>query len=106
MSESSGLISLEAKTAALFQLRPETLAAPDTINTMPEKTLLGFADHGNVHGVMTDDGGDAEAVLRQFASAGVDVAALAKQLQREGAESFEKSWKSLLARIAQKRSER
>ena len=83
----------------------ETLAAPDTINTMPEKTLLGFADHGSVRGVMPDDGGDAEAVLRQFASAGVDVVALAKQLQREGAESFEKSWKNLLARIAQKRSE-
>ena len=81
----------------------EALAAPDTVNTMPEKTLLGFGDHGAVRGVMPLDGGDAEAVLSQFAKAGVDDAALAQQLQREGAESFEKSWKSLMGRIAQKR---
>jgi len=81
----------------------EALAAPDTVNTMPEKTLLGFGDHGAVKGVMPLDGGDAEAVLSQFAKAGVDDAALAQQLQREGAESFEKSWKSLMGRIAQKR---
>jgi transaldolase len=81
----------------------EALAAPDTVNTMPEKTLLGFGDHGAVRGVMPLDGGDAEAVLSQFAKAGVDDSALAQQLQREGAESFEKSWKSLMGRIAQKR---
>lgn len=81
----------------------EALAAPDTVNTMPEKTLLGFGDHGAVRGVMPLDGGDAEAVLSQFAKAGVDDAAMAQQLQREGAESFEKSWKSLMGRIAQKR---
>ncbi|HEY4367636.1 MAG TPA: transaldolase [Steroidobacteraceae bacterium] len=81
----------------------EALAAPDTINTMPEKTLLGFADHGTVKHPMAPDGGDAESVLTQFSKAGVDDAALAQQLQREGAESFDKSWKSLIARIAQKR---
>ena len=88
---------------ALDTLYVEALAAPDTVNTMPEKTLLGFGDHGTVRGVMPLDGGDAEAVLSQFAKAGVDDAALAQQLQREGAESFEKSWKSLMGRIAQKR---
>ena len=84
----------------------DALAAPDTVNTMPEKTLLGFAEHGDVKGVMREDGGDAEAVLKQFAQAGIDAAALAEQLQREGAEAFEKSWKSLIGRIAEKRAVR
>ena len=70
----------------------EALAAPDTINTMPEKTLLAFADHGEVKGVLPVDGGDAEAVLAEFSADGVDDAALAAQLQREGAEAFAKSW--------------
>ena len=70
----------------------EALAAPDTINTMPDKTLLAFADHGEVKGVLPADGGDAEEVLAEFAQIGVDDAALAAQLQREGAESFDKSW--------------
>jgi transaldolase len=80
----------------------EALAAPDTINTMPEATLLAFADHGEVRSVMPEDGGDAEAVLDEFERAGVDVAALADDLQREGAEAFVKSWKALLERIAAK----
>ena len=80
----------------------EALAAPDTINTMPEKTLRAFAEHGSVAGVMAEDGGDAEAVLARFASVGIDVDALARQLQREGAQSFVKSWQELMARIAAK----
>jgi len=80
----------------------ESLAAPDTINTMPEKTLHAFADHGELKGVLPIDGGDAEDVLAEFARAGVDDAALAAQLQREGAEAFDKSWKDLIGRIASK----
>jgi transaldolase len=83
----------------------EALAAPDTIDTVPEKTLLAFAEHGEIHGVMPVDGGDAEAVLRCFADAGIDVAALAIQLQRDGANAFVKSWQDLLGRIADKSAE-
>ena len=78
------------------------LAAPDTINTIPEATLLAFADHGMVGEVMRPDGGDAEAVIGRVEQAGVDVASLAAQLQKEGAESFVASWKDLLAGIASK----
>ena len=80
----------------------EALAAPDTINTMPDATLLAFADHGEIRGVMPQDGGDAESVLAEFERAGIDVMALADQLQREGAEAFVKSWNALLERIAAK----
>jgi transaldolase len=80
----------------------EALAAPDTINTVPEKTLLAFAEHGQLRGVMPEDGGDAEAVLARFAEAGIDVDALANQLQQEGAQAFVKSWNALLRRIAEK----
>ena len=80
----------------------EALAAPDTINTMPEATLKAFADHGKVGAPMAPDGGSAEAVLEEFRRAGVDANALATQLQREGAESFSKSWKTLLSKIAEK----
>jgi len=78
------------------------LAAPDTINTMPEETLLAFADHGKVNEVLPVDGGDAEDILARFAKVGVDNAALATQLQREGALSFDKSWKELIDTIASK----
>jgi transaldolase len=80
----------------------EALAAPHTINTMPEKTLLAFAAHGKVSGVMPEDGGDAEGALAEFAKAGVDVAALAARLQTEGAQSFTQSWSDLLEVIADK----
>jgi transaldolase len=80
----------------------EALAAPDTINTMPDATLLAFADHGELRGVMPEDGGDAEAVLAEFERVGVDVADLADRLQREGADAFVKSWNDLLERIAAK----
>lgn len=80
----------------------EALAAPDTIDTIPEKTLLAFAERGTIRGVMAVDGGDAEAMLTRFAQAGIDIDALALHLQQEGAESFVKSWKLLLQRIAGK----
>ncbi len=80
----------------------EALAAPDTINTMPEKTLAAFASTGTLHGVMPPDGGDAEAVLACFSASGIDVAALAARLQKDGAQAFVKSWQELLERIAAK----
>jgi transaldolase len=80
----------------------KALAAPDTINTIPEKTLLAFADHGSIGEVMPSDGGDAEAVIAEFAKAGVDDEKVAASLQREGAESFVASWKDLLSCIETK----
>jgi len=80
----------------------KALAAPDTINTMPEETLLAFADHGEVDRVLPVDGGDAEEILAGFAKVGVDNAALAAELQREGALSFDKSWNDLIDTIASK----
>jgi transaldolase len=82
----------------------EALAAPDTIDTMPEKTLRAFADHGKVGGVMQGDGVAAEATLALFRDAGVDIDSLARQLQLEGAQSFAKSWRQLLERVAAKRA--
>jgi transaldolase len=81
----------------------EALAAPDTIDTMPEKTLAAFADHGKIASVMPTDGVAANAVLAEFTQAGVDVDALARRLQFEGAQSFTKSWRQLLERVAAKR---
>jgi transaldolase len=78
----------------------KALAAPDTINTMPEETLLAFADHGEVDHVLPVDGGDAEEILARFARVGVDNAALSAKLQREGALSFDKSWNELMDTIA------
>jgi transaldolase len=80
----------------------EALAAPSTINTIPEKTLLAFADHGEVKGVLPADGGDAQEILARFAQVGVDNAALAAELQREGVQSFDKSWNDLMDTIASK----
>ncbi|MEP6717151.1 MAG: transaldolase, partial [Terriglobia bacterium] len=74
--------------AASDILYVKALAAPDTINTIPEKTLLAFADHGSLDGILPVDGGDAETVVAAFAKAGVDDEKLAADLQREGAESF------------------
>jgi transaldolase len=78
----------------------EALAAPFTINTLPEKTLLAFAEHGEVGDPLPADGGDAEQVLAEFGAAGIDVDALAKRLQHEGAETFDASWRELLETIA------
>ena len=80
----------------------EALAAPDTINTIPEKTLNAFAEHGAVGSLLPADGGDAEDVLAEFTRAGIDTAALGTQLQREGAESFIASWNDLLGQISAK----
>ena len=80
----------------------EALAAPDTIDTMPEKTLLAFAAGGSVKSVMAPDGGDAERVLAGFTRAGIDVEALGARLQVEGAQSFVKSWSELMQRIKEK----
>lgn len=80
----------------------EALASPDTIDTMPENTLLAFADHGKLRGPLSVDGGDAEARLAELAKAGVDDAALAARLQREGTQSFDRSWNDLMDCIAAK----
>jgi transaldolase len=80
----------------------KALAAPFTVNTMPEGTLKAFADHGQLGDILPADGGDCEDVLARFAKAGVDVDALAAQLQDEGAKSFVKSWNELMAVIASK----
>jgi transaldolase len=82
----------------------EALAAPDTVDTIPDKTLKAFADHGTVGAPLPVDGGDAEAVIAEFGKLGIDAAALASRLQKEGAASFQKSWDSLLAGLAQKTS--
>jgi transaldolase len=88
--------------AAPDTLYIEALAAPDTINTVPEKTLAAFADHGHVGPPMPVDGGDADAVLAACRGAGVDDTELAAQLQREGADAFSKSWRELLNGIQAK----
>jgi transaldolase len=80
----------------------KALAAPNTVDTMPEATLLALADHGEIGAVMPPDGGDCEEVLAQFANAGVDVDALAARLQEEGAKAFVKSWNDLLGVIESK----
>ncbi len=80
----------------------KALAAPNTVNTMPEGTLKALADHGEVCAVMPVDGGDCEQVLAQFAKAGVDIDALAERLQAEGAKSFDDSWNELMAVIESK----
>jgi transaldolase len=98
---------LFASTGVKDPAAPDTmyvtaLAAPNTVNTMPEETLLAFADHGAVSGALTPDGGNCDEVLAAIAAAGVDIAALATQLQSDGAESFNASWKNLLKSIETK----
>ncbi len=80
----------------------QALAAPDTINTMPEKTLRAFADRGSIPAAMAVDGGICEATLKRVSEAGIDIDVLAANLQGEGAESFVRSWKQLLQRVADK----
>ena len=80
----------------------KALSAPFTVNTMPEGTLKALADHGEVGPLLPVDGGDCEAVLTEFAKAGIDSEALATQLQDEGAKSFVKSWNELMTVIASK----
>lgn len=80
----------------------KALAAPFTVNTMPEGTLKALAEHTELGTILPADGGDCEEVLAQFAKAGIDVEALAAQLQDEGAKSFVKSWNDLMAVISSK----
>lgn len=88
--------------AASDVLYIEALAAPNTINTLPEETLLAFSDHGAPGGVLPRDGGNSDEVLAEFARAGVDTDALAVQLQEDGAKAFVASWQHLLDSIAHK----
>lgn len=78
------------------------LAAPNTVDTMPEETLLAFSQHGNVSGTLARDGGDCEKTLAAFTKAGIDLAKLGADLQSEGANSFDDSWKDLLSSIENK----
>jgi transaldolase len=89
------------KTAA-DTLYIDGLAAPNTVNTMPEGTLLAFADHGGTTVALSRDGGDADSMLAKHIEAGIDLAALSAQLQSDGAKSFVKSWNDLLGAIESK----
>ncbi len=80
----------------------KALAAPFTVNTMPEETLKALADHGDLSEIMSADGGDCEAALDQFAAAGIDIDKLAAKLQDDGAKSFVSSWSDLMEVIASK----
>jgi transaldolase len=80
----------------------KALAAPFTVNTMPEGTLKALADHGEVGGTMSADGGNFADELARFAAAGIDVKALSIQLQDEGAKSFVSSWEDLMSVISSK----
>ena len=91
--------------AAPDTLYVDALAAPDTINTMPQKTLLAFAAHGTVHAGLPADGGYAEAVIAEFVREGIDDTALAADLQRQGADAFTRSWRELMMRLGAKANE-
>ena len=80
----------------------KSLAAPLTVNTMPDATLKALADHGEIGAILPPDGGDCEQVLEKFGKAGIDIDALAAQLQDEGAKSFVQSWNDLMAVITAK----
>jgi transaldolase len=88
--------------AASDILYVKALAAPFTVNTMPAATLKALAEHNELGSILPADGGDCEEVLAQFAKAGVDIDALAVQLQEDGAKSFVKSWNELMDVIASK----
>jgi transaldolase len=80
----------------------KALAAPHTVNTMPEQTPLAFAEHGEVGDMLAADSGKAEELLARFAQAGIEYAVLAAKLQSEGTESFDASWNDLMGCIASK----
>jgi transaldolase len=95
---------LFASTSAKDPRSPDTLyvsglAAPDTVNTMPDKTIDAFHDHGSLQGALPADGGDCDATLADFESEGVDVTALAAKLQSDGAAAFVSSWDALIDHI-------
>ena len=81
----------------------EAFASPFTVDTMPDKTLEAFGDHGSLGDLMDPGGGNSEAVLKEFEGAGIDLEALAQRLQDEGKDSFDKAWKELLETISSKR---
>ena len=96
---------LWASTSTKDPEAPDTLyvhglAAPFTVDTMPEKTLIAFYEHGVIGAEMPADGGDSAMVLARFAAAGIDVAAVGAKLQEDGARSFDASWRELLGRLA------
>jgi len=78
------------------------MASPNTVNTMPEKTLLAFGEHGTLGRVLSSGGGDAEEVIFRVEREGIDVAALGVQLQKEAAESFVNSWNELMGVLEDK----
>ena len=95
---------LWASTSTKDPAAPDTLyvhglAAPFTVNTMPNETLEAFYDHGDVGEALPADGGNADDLLKQFAEVGVDTSALAAQLQSDGAKSFVNAWDDLMDRI-------
>src|SRR6185295_9773928 len=90
----------DPKASELLYVR--ALAAPHTVNTMPDKTLLALAEQDDIGPMLPHDGGDAEEVLDRFTRAGIDVDTLAEELQRQGARAFVQSWEDLLACIAKK----
>jgi transaldolase len=90
--------------AASDTLYVHGLAAPFTVNTMPDETLEDFYDHGDVAALLPRDGGDADTLFAQFAKAGVDTGELAARLQSDGASSFVSAWKDLMSRIASQSS--
>ena len=95
---------LFASTSTKDPRAPDTMyiqafAAPNTVNTMPDETLLAFGDHGAVDGVLSPDEGDYATVLAEYQKTGIDVVALAQQLQEDGAKAFVKSWQDLLKAI-------
>jgi len=92
--------------AASETLYIDALAAPETINTIPEKTLLAFARQGQINSVLPADAGDTEQLLEKFSNAGVDVEALAADLQRDGTAAFVKSWDEIMTLIASKKLRR
>ena len=88
--------------AASESLYVEALAAPDTVDTMPEKTLKAFAEHGKLGASLPEDGGYADAVIDEFRREGVDVEALALKLQKDGGDLFVKSWNALIGGLGEK----
>jgi transaldolase len=90
--------------AASDVLYIKALAAPFTVNTMPEATLKALAEYNELGSILPADGGDCEEVLAEFAKAGINIEALAAELQDQGANSFTKSWNDLMAGIASKSS--
>ncbi len=96
----TGTGTRDPKVSDVFYIK--ALAAPLTVNTMSDDTLKAFADHGDLGALMPADGGDCEAVLSRFVKAGINIDALAVQLQKEGVTSFVKSWIELMMVIASK----